>query len=116
MLMAFATATNFAIEQNSYALRNTWILRSGADLHVCNDPSQVTCDCLANEDHVLIAGKTMYYIEAFGSVVIKIRTPSGSKQITLLKVALVPASPQIQPLSIDLQLKELIVISRSAPT
>jgi hypothetical protein len=45
---------------------------------------------LANENDVFIAGKMTYPIEAFGSVIIKICTPSGPKQITLLNVALAP--------------------------
>jgi transposase InsO family protein len=89
-LTAFAAATYLAVEQNSFPLRNTWILDSGADSHVCNDRTRFTIERLANEDDVLIAGKTTYSIEAFGSVIITIRTPSGPKQITLLNVALAP--------------------------
>jgi hypothetical protein len=89
-LTAFTTITNPAAEQNSFPVRNTWILDSGADSHVCNDRARFTFERQANEDDVLIAGKTTYPIEAFGSVIIKIRTLSGPKLITLLNVALAP--------------------------
>lgn len=87
---AAATLTSFAVDLDSYELRNTWILDSGANSHVCNDPKRFKFERAASEEDVLKAGKTTYAIEAFGSVTITIRSPNGPRQIHLLDVALVP--------------------------
>jgi hypothetical protein len=45
---------------------------------------------MATEKDVLIAGKTIYAIKAFGSVEITAKAPNGLMTIELLNVALAP--------------------------
>jgi hypothetical protein len=59
---------------------------------MCNDPkrSQFTETRKAEHNEVIFAGKTCYKIEAFGTTILNVDTPSGLRQMTLLNVALVP--------------------------
>jgi len=86
----FTEIISFAVDQQSYYLRDTWILDSGANCHVYNDPSRFKFERPASENDTLKAGKSVHPIKAFGSVNISVLTSTGSKQITLLNVALVP--------------------------
>jgi hypothetical protein len=65
---AFATLSAFSVDRDSYELKNTWILDSGANAHVCNNRIRFKFKRMANKDEKLMAGKTVYQIEAFGSV------------------------------------------------
>lgn len=87
---ATTTLTSFAVDQSNYELRDTWILDSGANSHVCNDRTRFKFERVATEDDKLVAGKAVYSIEAFGSVEITVKTLTGSKTLTLLDVALAP--------------------------
>jgi Reverse transcriptase (RNA-dependent DNA polymerase) len=80
----------FAVESFSYKLKNCWTLDSGTDVHVCNDRARFKFERAATEQDVLVAGKTTYEIEAFGSVEITAKGPSGPVLIQLLNVALAP--------------------------
>jgi hypothetical protein len=83
--------TSFAVtDSSSFSLRDTWILDSGANSHVCNDRSRFIFERAASEDDTLISGRTVYSIEAYGSVVITVQTHNGPRQITLLNVSLIP--------------------------
>jgi hypothetical protein len=88
--MAFASQSAFSVDRDSYELKNMWILDSGANAHVCNDHTRFKYKRTAREDENLVAGKTVYQIEAFGSVEITIQSPIGPKSVTLLDVALTP--------------------------
>ena len=78
----------FAVDQNSYELRDIWILDSGANSHICNNPSRFKFERTATENDKLIAGKTVYFIEAFGSVNISIQTSTDLETIILFEVIL----------------------------
>jgi Reverse transcriptase (RNA-dependent DNA polymerase) len=79
----------FAVD-TSYKLVNCWTLDSGTDIHVCNDPKRFKREETARRGVELLAGKTTYQIEAFGTVDITVDTPEGAKTVTLLDVALAP--------------------------
>ena len=80
----------FAVDCFSYKLKNCWTLDSGTDIHVCNDRTRFKFERTAAEEDVLMAGKTTYQIEAFGSVEITAKGPDGPVTILLLNVALAP--------------------------
>jgi hypothetical protein len=84
-----ALAGAFAVECFSYKLKNCWTLDSGTDIHV-NDRTRFQIRRMATEEDVLIAGKTTYAVEAFGSVEITANAPNGPVTIELLNVALAP--------------------------
>jgi hypothetical protein len=87
---AFATSAVFTVDRDSYELRDSWILDSEANSHVCNDPARFKFDRKADKSDTLISGKTVYQIEAFGTVEITVQSPNGPKPIDLINVALVP--------------------------
>ena len=87
---AFATSAVFTVDRDSYELKESWILDSGANSHVCNDPTRFKFDRKAGKSDTLISGKTVYQIEAFGTVEITVQGPNGPKPIDLINVALVP--------------------------
>ena len=88
-VFASAKLGAFATDQLTYKLQHCWALDSAADSHVCNDRSRFNFERPATGEQ-LYAGKTVYPIEAFGSVKITVKTPSGSRILTLLDVALIP--------------------------
>jgi hypothetical protein len=88
--MSAVSLTSFAVDLESYELRDTWILNSGANSHVCNDRRRFKFEHTAAEGEELVAGKSVYPIKAFGSVSVTIKSPNGPTQIQLLNVALVP--------------------------
>ena len=72
-------------------LQTSWILDSGSNIHLCNDPKRFTHTHTATEDDTITSGKDTYQIEAFGTVDITITTPQGNQEINrLINVALVP--------------------------
>ena len=90
-----ATATDspisvFAVGGTSFKLENCWILDSGAGIHICNDPDRFQFERPATEDNILFSGRTLYSIEAYGSVMITAQAPKGPIPIKLVNVALVP--------------------------
>jgi hypothetical protein len=76
--------------RDSYELKDSWILDSGADAHVCNDLTRFNFDRKASKSDTLISGKTVYQIEAFNNVEITVQSPNGPLLIILAGVALVP--------------------------
>ena len=82
--------SSFAVGRISFKLENCWILDSGADVHICNDPSRFEFDRPASEDSIIFSGRTTYSIEAYGSVMITAKAPLGPISIRLVNVALVP--------------------------
>ena len=87
---ADSSAAVFAIGRTSYKLENCWILDSGADIHICNDPNRFIFDRTATEENILFSGKTTYQIEAYGTVMITVQAPTGPIPVKLINVALVP--------------------------
>jgi Reverse transcriptase (RNA-dependent DNA polymerase) len=86
----FATSAVFTVDRDSYELKDSWILDSGANSHVCNDSTRFNFDRKASKSDTLISGKTVYQIEAFGNVEITVQSPNGPLLIILANVALVP--------------------------
>jgi hypothetical protein len=84
---AFTTLAIFTVDWDSYELKDSWILDSGANSHVCNDPTRFKFDRKADKSDTLISGKTVYQIEAFGTVEITVQSPNGPKPIDLINVA-----------------------------
>jgi hypothetical protein len=87
---AFVTSAVFTVDRNSYKLKDSWILDSGANSHVSNDLTRFKFDRKTNKSDTLILGKTVYQIEAFGTIEITIQSPNGLKPIDLINVTLVP--------------------------
>jgi hypothetical protein len=89
-----ATATaplgSFAADGGEIEIRDTWILDSGSNLHVCNDRKRFNLERKATIDDKFSAGKTEYAVEAYGSVDITVGTPDGPRTVRLLDVALAP--------------------------
>jgi hypothetical protein len=83
-------AEAFTVECFSYKLKNCWTLDSGTNVHVYNNRTRFQLQRMATEEDVLIAGKTMYAIEAFGSMKITANAPNGPVTIKLLNIALAP--------------------------
>ena len=84
------TAAAYSVNQDEYKLKNHWIIDSGSDAHVCNSQDSFTRTRNALQTDQLISGKTVYKIEAFGTVEIDVRSPQGIGQIMLIDVAYIP--------------------------
>ena len=76
---------------SDYQLRDSFILDSGADTHICNNRQRFQTFRPAGSEEYLYAGNTIISIEGFGSVPITVQTPKGFQEITLLKTAFVPS-------------------------
>ena len=76
---------------SDYNLRDSFILDSGATVHVCNSRDRFQTVTPASEDDLLYAGNMIIPIEGFGSVDIVVQTPAGPKVIELQNTALVPS-------------------------
>jgi hypothetical protein len=76
---------------SDYNLQNSFILDSGATVHICNSRNQFQTITPASEDDLLYAGNIIIPIERFGSVDIIVQTPAGPKLIELQNTALVPS-------------------------
>ena len=91
----FASASTFSsvyVASNStyeYTLRHSFILDSGASVHVCNDRSQFRNIRAAEPEECLVAGSSIIQIEAFGSIDITLEGPSGPRIIELKDTALI---------------------------
>ncbi len=87
-----STASSYSVlKANDYDIANCWILSSGSNIHVCNDPSRFnTTQSTISKDY-LISGSTTYPIQAYGTVDITVTSPTGKgESITLNQVALIP--------------------------
>ncbi len=82
-------ATYTVSNSSDYNLRDSFILDSGAMVHVCNSCKYFSTITPASEDDLLYAGNTVIPIEGFGSVDITVQTPAGLKLIELQHTALV---------------------------
>jgi hypothetical protein len=71
-----------------WELGKSFLLDSACGNHVCNDPTRFIPTRLARSDDTLLAGKTMYPVEAYGTVRIYITTPTGREPVDLINVAL----------------------------
>ena len=88
---AFLTRISLmSTELEEVALKASWILDSGADVHVCNDPERFRRTRDAPVGNRLRMGRGSYPIDAYGSVDIKVQTLEGVRTITLSEVALAP--------------------------
>ncbi|KAF5197653.1 Transposon ty1-dr1 gag-pol polyprotein, partial [Thalictrum thalictroides] len=76
-----------------YDLEQSWILDSGATVHVCNNRSRYNkFNATANSEDVLWAGDTQIRIQGYGEVIIYLKSdkyPAG-RPLTLKNVAFVP--------------------------
>jgi hypothetical protein len=81
---------SFAADRGEIEIKDTWILDSGSNLHVCNDRRRFKFERSATKDDKFSAGKTEYSVEAYGSVDITVSTPHGPRTVKLLDVALAP--------------------------
>ena len=84
----FMTAVSYS-DSTDYNLRDSFILDSGATVHVCNSRQHFATSTPASEDDLLYAGNTLVPIEGFGSVDITIQTPAGPRLIELQHTALI---------------------------
>ncbi len=78
-------------QASSYALRDSFILDSGATLHCCNNEARFTNIIPASTDDILIAGQNQIPIQYFGDVQITVTAPYGPKTVTLRNTAYVPS-------------------------
>jgi DNA polymerase III psi subunit len=83
-----STPTAFtAFSVTDYQLRDSFILDSGADIHICNNRSRFHSFQEATPEDSIYAGNMTVPIDGFGSVYITIQAPKGPSKIELLKVA-----------------------------
>jgi hypothetical protein len=83
-------ATSYAASNSlDYNLRDSFILDSGATVHVCNSRKRFASFTPASEDDLLYAGNTIVPIEGFGPIDVTIQTPNGPKLIELQNTALI---------------------------
>ncbi|KAK9492619.1 hypothetical protein V1508DRAFT_397833 [Lipomyces doorenjongii] len=87
----FTISAHMASANSDYYLRDSFILDSGADTHVCNDRTHFQDLVPAADDEYLYAGNSVIPIDGFGSVSITVQDPHGPRQIILQSVALVPS-------------------------
>ena len=86
------TPSSVYVASNSkyeYSLHCSFILDSGASVHVCNDRSRFHNIRAAEPEEYLIAGSSIIQIEAFGSIDITLEGPSGPRKIELKDTALI---------------------------
>src|SRR4051794_25378221 len=69
---------------------NRWIMDPGSNIHVCNSKAFGWVESRkAQHGDVLYSGNSAIKVEAWGTVVLNINTPSGLGQIQLTNVALI---------------------------
>ena len=74
-----------------YNIANSWILDSGSNIHVCNDPHRFKTTHSTISDDYLVSGSIIYPITAYGTVDITVASPTGrTENISLNRVALIP--------------------------
>ena len=91
-MTAKSTISSYSVQKASdYDIVNCWILDSGSNIHVGNDPGRFKTTHSTTSADYLISGSTRYPIQAYGKVDITFTSPAGiGKIITLNQVALVP--------------------------
>ena len=87
----FMAASYSASNSSDYSLQESFILDSGATVHVCNLRNRFISFTPASEDDVLYAGNMVIPIEGFGSVDVTVQTPAGPRLIELQQTALIPS-------------------------
>ena len=87
---AFTVSAASAVTTD-YHLRDSFILDSGATLHICNDRTRFQDIRPTSDEELLYAGNAVIPIDGFGSVTITIQAPGGPRPITLREVAYVPS-------------------------
>jgi hypothetical protein len=70
-------------------LRNSFILDSGATLHVCNDEERFEDLRSASDNDCFYAGNTLVPIDRFESITVSVQTLNGPRIIKLLNASLV---------------------------
>ena len=73
-----------------YTLRSSFILDSGATIHVCNSRERFRTFRQAGSDDYLYAGDSTVSIEGIGDVDIQVKTRDGMSTITLRNTAYAP--------------------------
>jgi hypothetical protein len=89
---SFATTTNQ--RDDEFPLRQSFILDSGADVHVCNDLSRATGPIrLTGPGERLVIGSGWILIVGYGDIEVKARAPAPRNQqiIKLKDVAFIPS-------------------------
>jgi hypothetical protein len=79
---------SFTTNKGEIEIKDTWILDSRSNLHVCNNRRRFKFERTATEDDKFCAGKTEYSVKAYSSVDITISTPHGPRTVKLLNIAL----------------------------
>lgn len=85
---AFTVSVYKTSSVSDYHLRDSFILDSGANIHMCNNRERFT-DFRPTDSDRLYAGNAIIPIEEYGSVLITVQAPEGPRQITLKDTALV---------------------------
>jgi len=85
----FMAAVDYSASSSDYGLRDSFILDSGATVHVCNSRQRFATFTPASEDDLLYAGNTVVPIKGFRSVDVTIQMPSSPKIIELQYTALI---------------------------
>lgn len=82
-----------ALKKPIYELESSWILDSGATIHVCNNISKfIEFNPIDKKDEVLWAGESQIQIEGYGKTIIYLKStqyPKG-RPLQLVNVAFVP--------------------------
>ena len=82
------TAGFISGKQIPYVLHDSFILDSGATIHICNDRQRFEDFVLVSES--VYAGEGQVQVQGFGTVRINIDRPSGKLNIKLAQVAFIP--------------------------
>ena len=81
------------LNENEFDIANSWVLDSGSNINVCNDPSRFEITHTTTIQNYLMSGLTSYPITAYGTVKNTITSPKGTKErVKLNGVALIPGS------------------------
>jgi hypothetical protein len=88
-----ATVASATQGSPSSSLRHSFILDSGANLHICHERDRFIELEAVQEPEGVIAGSGPNEVLGYGTVVIKTQHPNGTGTITLQKVAYMPDFP-----------------------
>ena len=72
---SFVVSAYTAVEQPGYHLRDSFILDSGANIHICNDRKQLQNFQPATEDDTVYVGNAIVPIKRFEDIAIMVQTP-----------------------------------------
>ncbi|KAF2196644.1 hypothetical protein GQ43DRAFT_341154, partial [Delitschia confertaspora ATCC 74209] len=73
------------------SLLHSWTLDPATDIHICNKAAEFQWSTSATDEDIVLAGGSEAKIEAWGEATIPLRTPTGTKHMTLRYVALIPS-------------------------